>query len=383
MRVPFLDLKIQYQSIRGEIAEAITRVLDSGHYILGPEVTAFEDEFAAIHANDPTASIVNDQPQCIGTNNGTSALHLALWAMGIKHGDEVIVPVNTFIATAEAVLLCGATPVFVDHDEYFTIDAEDIERRITRRTRAIIAVHLYGQLANMAVLRSIADRHGLLFIEDAAQAHLASYGGRKVGGWGHATAFSFYPGKNLGAYGEAGAVLTTDGALAEKMRRIRDHGSKEKYWHVLAGHNYRLEAMQAAILRAKLPHLDAWTEARRANADYYRSVLENIREVELPKVREGARHVYHLFVIQAPNRERLQEYLQQKEIATGLHYPIPLHLQPCFAYLGYKEGAFPRAEKSAKQILSLPMYPELTKEHMDFVANTIREFYTSNGVPSK
>lgn len=378
MRVPFLDLKVQYQSIRTEIAEAINRVLESTHYILGPEVAAFEDAFAAIHANDPSAP-----PQCIGTNNGTSALHLALWAMGIKRGDEVIVPVNTFIATAEAVLLCGATPVFVDHDEYYTIDAEDIERRITRRTRAIIAVHLYGQLANMAVLRSIADRHGLLLIEDAAQAHLASYAGQKVGGWGHATAFSFYPGKNLGAYGEAGAVLTSDTALAEKMRRIRDHGSKEKYRHVVAGHNYRIEAMQAAILRAKLPHLDAWTTSRRANADYYRSVLENIPHLELPKVREGGRHVYHLFVIQVPERDRLQEHLQQKEIATGLHYPIPLHLQPCFAYLGYKEGAFPRAEKSAKRILSLPMYPELSKAQMDFVAASIKEFYASKKLSSK
>ena len=378
MRVPFLDLNIQYQSIRDEIAEAINRVLDSGQYILGPEAAAFEDAFALLHANDPAAP-----PQCVGTNNGTAALHLALWASGIKRGDEVILPANTFIATAEAVLLCGATPVFADHDEYFTLDAEDVERRITRRTRAILPVHLYGQPANMPALRAIADRHHLLLIEDAAQAHLASYAGKKVGGWGAATAFSFYPGKNLGAYGEAGAVLTTDASLAEKMRRIRDHGSEKKYWHIVAGHNYRIEALQAAILSTKLRHLDAWTEARRANADYYRELLSDVPAVELPKIRDGARHVYHLFVIQAPDRDRLQAYLQQKEISTGLHYPIPLHLQPCFGYLGYKEGAFPRAEKSAKRILSVPMYPELTKEQIEFVSNTIREFYASEGARKK
>ncbi len=374
MHVPFLDLKTQYKSIRGEITEAVTRVLESGQYILGPEVSAFEDAFAAIHANDPAAP-----PHCIGANNGTSALHLALWALGIKRGDEVIVPVNTFIATAEAVLLCGATPVFVDHDEYFTIDAEELERRITRRTRGIIAVHLYGQLANMPAIRSIADRHGIFLIEDAAQAHLASYAGRKAGGWGVATGFSFYPGKNLGAYGEAGAVLTPDAPLAEKMRRLRDHGSEKKYWHIVAGHNYRLEALQAAILSVKLQHLEGWTEARRANAERYREALRDIPAVAVPKVREGARHVYHLFVIQAPDRDRLQEYLREKEISTGLHYPIPLHLQPCFSFLGYKEGAFPRAEKSAKQILSLPMYPKLASEQIEFVAHSIGECYARGG----
>ena len=378
MHVPFLDLKTQYQSIRGEIAEAIAHVLESGQYILGPEVSAFEDAFALMHSNDPAAL-----PQCVGTNNGTSALHLALWALGIKRGDEVLVPVNTFIATAEAVLLTGATPVFVDHDEYYTLNAEEVERHITRRTRAILAVHLYGQLANMDALRSIADRHGLLLIEDAAQAHLASHAGRKAGAWGEATGFSFYPGKNLGAYGEAGAVLSTDATVAGKMRRLRDHGSEKKYWHIVAGHNYRIEALQAAILRAKLPHLDAWTEARRANAERYREALQDIPMVAVPKVREGARHVYHLFVIQAPDRDRLQEYLREKEISTGLHYPIPLHLQPCFAYLGYKEGAFPRAEKSAKRILSLPMYPELAEEQIDYVANSIREFYVRGGARAK
>jgi dTDP-4-amino-4,6-dideoxygalactose transaminase len=372
MRVPFLDLKLQYQSIREEIAGAVQRVLESSQYILGPEVTAFEEAFALAHG----------ATHGIATNNGTSALHLALWALGIKRGDEVILPANTFIATAEAVLLCGATPIFVDHDEYYTLDAEDVERKITRRTRAIMAVHLYGQVADMTEIASIARRHGVMLIEDAAQAHLASLDGKIAGAWGKATGFSFYPGKNLGAYGEAGAVLTEDAALAEKMRRIRDHGSEKKYWHTITGHNYRLEALQGAILGVKLKHLEAWTNARQNRAAEYETLLSDLPEIILPKVRDGARHVYHLFVIQCKERDKLREFLEQREIATGLHYPIPLHLQPCFRNLGYKEGAFPRAERAAGRILSLPMYPELTSEHIAFVASSIREFYAAKGARS-
>ncbi len=372
MRVPFLDLKFQYQTIREEIAEAMQRVLDSSQYILGPEVAAFEEAFALAHGTS----------HGIATNNGTSALHLALWALGVKSGDEVILPTNTFIATAEAVLLCGATPIFVDHDEYYTLDPEDVERRITRRTRAIMAVHLYGQIANMPEIASIAKRQGLLLVEDAAQAHLASLDGKKAGAWGKATGFSFYPGKNLGAYGEAGAVLTEDSALTEKMRRIRDHGSENKYWHTIAGHNYRLEALQGAILGVKLKHLEAWTAARQKNAPHYAKLLADLPEITLPKVRDGAGHVYHLFVIQANKRDELKEFLEKREISTGLHYPVPLHLQPCFRNLGYKEGAFPRSERAAKRILSLPMYPELSGEQIAFVADAIREFYGTKGARS-
>jgi dTDP-4-amino-4,6-dideoxygalactose transaminase len=372
MRVPFLDLKTQYQSILDEIAGAVQRVLDSSQYILGPEISAFEEAFA----NAQGAS------HCITTNNGTSALHLALWALGFKSGDEVIVPINTFIATAEAVLLCGANPIFVDHDEYYTLDPEEVERRITRRTRAIMAVHLYGQIADMPEIASIAKRHGLILIEDAAQAHLASLGGKMAGAWGRATGFSFYPGKNLGAYGEAGAALTEDSQLAEKMRRMRDHGSENKYWHTIAGHNYRLEALQGAILGVKLKHLAGWTEARQKHAALYEKLLNGVSDIKLPKVREGAGHVYHLFVIQANRRDELKEFLEKREISTGLHYPVPLHLQPCFQNLGYKEGAFPRAERAAKRILSLPMYPELTSEQIAFVANAIREFYATKGAHS-
>ncbi len=369
MRVPFLDLKTQYQTIREEISTAVQRVLDSSQYILGPDVAAFEEAFARAQGAS----------QCIATNNGTSSLHLGLWALGVKSGDEVILPANTFIATAEAVLLCGATPIFVDHDDYYTLDPEQVESRITRRTRAIMAVHLYGQIADMTEISSIAKRHGLLLIEDAAQAHLASLDGKMAGAWGKATGFSFYPGKNLGAYGEAGAVLTEDPALAEKMRRIRDHGSENKYWHTVAGHNYRLEALQGAILAVKLQHLAGWTAARRQHAALYAKLLAGIPSISLPKVRDGAEHSYHLFVIQADDREKLKEFLEQREISTGLHYPVPLHLQPCFAGLGYKEGAFPRSERAAKRILSLPMYPELSNEQIAFVADAIREFYSTKG----
>ncbi len=369
MHVPFLDLKQQYDTIREEILDAVARVLDSTQYILGPEVLRFEEQFAAAHG----------AKHAVATNNGTSALHLALWALGIGRGDEVILPVNTFIATAEAILLCGATPIFVDHDDYFQIDPEQVQRRITRRTKAIIPVHLYGQMAPMDALKSIADRNSIFLLEDAAQAHLATLNEKPVGSWSRATAFSFYPGKNLGAYGEGGAVITQDAALAAKMRMIRDHGSQSKYRHEIAGHNYRLEALQAAILNVKLPHLAKWTDARRAHATVYSELLRDCKQIAMPREREGARSVYHLYVILAEDRDALKDYLEKKEIGTGLHYPVPLHLQPCFTNLGYKEGAFPRAERAAKKLLSLPMFPELRREQIEFVASSIVEFYNNKG----
>jgi len=368
MHIPFLDLKTQYESIRSEIAEAVQRVLDSTHYILGPEVSGFEQAFAAAHKAQ----------HCVTANNGTSALHLALWALGIKRNDEVILPVNTFIATAEAILLTGATPIFVDHDEFYTIDVNEVEGRLTRRSKAIMPVHLYGQPAEMVRLSEIAKQFSLKIVEDAAQAHLATYQNKYVGSWGDATGFSFYPGKNLGAYGEGGAVLTNTGSLDEKMRRLRDHGSEAKYNHIVAGHNYRLEALQAAILNVKLKYLSKWTEARRANARKYCELLQDVPEVQLPRERDGAVSVYHLFVIQADQRDRLKDHLEKQGVSTGLHYPVPLHRQPCFQYLGYKEGAFPRAERSAKKILSLPMYPEMTNAQLEYVASTVRSFYKGN-----
>jgi dTDP-4-amino-4,6-dideoxygalactose transaminase len=367
MHVPFLDLKAQYSTIKSEIGEAVTRVLDSGQFILGPEVQRFEEGFAHLHSAN----------HAIATNNGTSALHLALWAMGISRDDEVILPVNTFIATAEAVLLCGARPVFVDHDEYYNIDVEQVESRITRRTKAIIAVHLYGQPAKMDALKRITDRHGIAILEDVAQAHLATFEGKSVGAWSHAACFSFYPGKNLGAYGEGGAVITNDSALNHKMRLLRDHGSESKYQHVVAGHNYRLEALQAAILNVKLKYIEAWTASRRRHAEEYNQMLHDCHQIQLPKEYSQAKSVYHLYVIQAADREGLREHLERATIGTGMHYPVPLHQQPCFAYLGYKGGAFPRAEASAKRILSLPMFPELTEAQIKYVAENIRNFYNS------
>ncbi len=365
MRVPFLDLKVQYNTLRPEILAVVERVLDSTHYIMGPEIQKFEQAFAEAHG----------APFAITTNNGTSALHLALWAMGVQRGDEVILPVNTFIATAEAVLLTGATPIFVDHDEFFQIDVDQVESRITRRAKAIIPVHLYGQIGAMDALKKLADRHGLMILEDAAQAHLSTYHDKPVGSWGSAAGFSFYPGKNLGAYGEGGAVITHDAALAAKMRILRDHGSASKYNHELAGHNYRLEALQGAILGVKLPHLAKWTTARRAHAAHYCELLSNCKQISLPKERTGAKGVYHLFVILANDRDGLKEHLERAEIGTGLHYPVPLHRQPCFHNLGYKEGAFPHAERAARRLLSLPMFPELQNDQIEFVAQTIFEFY--------
>jgi dTDP-4-amino-4,6-dideoxygalactose transaminase len=368
MTVPFLDLKIQYSSIQEEIAGAIARVLDSGQFILGPEVKHFEERFAHAH----------HASHAIATNNGTSALHLALWALGVGSGDEVILPVNTFIATAEAIVLCGAKPVFVDCDEYYNIDVEQVESRISQRTKAIIPVHLYGQPARMDALRHIADRYQMALVEDAAQAHLATFDGESIGTWSRAACFSFYPGKNLGAYGEGGAVITNDPDLAKQMRLLRDHGSETKYQHIVAGHNYRLEALQAAILNVKLQYLEGWTRQRRNHAVRYRELLHGCPNILLPKEHSLATSVYHLYIVQAEHRERLQEHLTAAGIGTGLHYPVPLHLQPCFANLGYKEGAFPRAEAAAKRLLSLPMFPELTDEQIEFVAESILNCYNPN-----
>lgn len=363
MEVPFLDLKTQYRSIEPEILSKVSEILSSGSYIMGPYVAAFEKEFAQIQRSQ----------FAISTNNGTSALHLILWALGIRSGDEVIVPVNTFIATAEAVVLTGATPVFVDHDEYYNLDESKVEAAITPRTKAIIAVHLYGQISGMERLASIANKSGIYLVEDAAQAHLAEYKGGLAGSWGIATAFSFYPGKNLGAYGEAGAVLTNDPELDQKMRLIRDHGSESKYNHTISGHNYRLEALQAGILSVKLKYLKKWTASRRVTASLYAETLSGL-ELDLPRVHTASNPAWHLYVVQSDSREALQDHLSKAGIGTGLHYPRPLHLQKAFEYLNHGKG-FPNAETCAPRLLSLPMFPELLPEQVSYVANVIREFH--------
>jgi dTDP-4-amino-4,6-dideoxygalactose transaminase len=362
--IPFVDLKAQYASIRDEVDEAIGRVLESCEFTLGREVAEFEREFA-----DYCGSAHG-----IGVNTGTSALHLALLAADIGPGDEVITVPFTFVATVSAIVYTRATPVFVDIDpRTFTIDPARIEAAITPRTRAIIPVHLYGHPADMDPILDIARRHGLLVIEDAAQAHGAEYKGRRTGSLGDMACFSFYPGKNLGAYGEGGMVVTGNESYARTIRMLRDWGAERKYHHVLKGYNYRLEALQAAILRVKLGYLEAWTEARRAAADRYDNALEGC-QVEMPVAAEWARHVYHVYAIRCRNRSAYRDALASCGVHTGIHYPVPVHLLPAFADLGYVRSAFPESERAAEEVLSLPMFPELTSEQSERVARALREF---------
>ena len=360
--VPFVDLKAQYRSIKPEVRDAIDRVLDSQHFILGPEVTAFETEFAAYCQVEQT----------IGVNTGTSALHLALLAAGIGAGDEVITVPFTFVATAAAIVYTGATPVFVDIDPVsFTMDPGQIEGAITPRTRAILPVHLYGQMADMDPIMDIARRHNLLVIEDACQAHGAEYKGKRAGSIGDLGCFSFYPGKNLGAYGEGGAVSTNNPEYAHKIRMLRDWGAERKYHHDLKGYNFRLEEIQAAVLRVKLRHLETWTDARRAHATRYNDLLA-LSAVERPREVAYCRHVYHVYAVRTGQRAALQRVLSEQGIQTGIHYPIPVHLLGAHADLGHADGDFPHSEKAAAEVLSLPMFAELTDEQIEHVAASIR-----------
>lgn len=361
--IPLVDLQAQYQTIQPEIEDAVLRVLRSGHYVLGPEVSAFEREFAAYCRTT----------HAVGTSNGTSALHLALLACGIGPGDEVITVPFTFVATAAAITYTGARPVFVDIDPAtFTMDATKVERAITPRTRALLPVHLYGHTADLDPLLDIATRHSLRVIEDAAQAHGAEYKGRRAGSIGDFGCFSFYPGKNLGSAGEAGAVVTNSDDGARTIRTQRDWGQEKKYHHTLKGFNYRLEEIQAAVLRVKLRHLERWTEARRAHAATYATRLDPAW-VTPPRAAEWTRHVYHVYAVRSPQRDSLQRELERRNIRTGLHYPIPVHVQPAYAELGYTQGDFPHAERAASEVLSLPMYAELTDPAIDQVASAIRD----------
>ena len=360
-KVPFLDLKTQCQNIRPEIDEAIARVLDDCQFVLGSEVAAFEKEFATYCG----------AAECIALNSGTSALHLALLAAGVGPGDEVITVAFTFVASVAAVLYAGARPVVVDIDpRSLTIDPAAIEAVITPRTKAILPVHLYGQPAEMDPIMEVARRHGLFVIEDAAQAHGAKYKGRPVGSIGDIACFSFYPTKNLGTYGEGGAVTTSSVEYARMIRMLRDWGQEQKYHHLLRGFNYRMEGLQGAILRVKLRHLDQWTELRRAAASKYNQLLADCG-VELPREMPWARHVYHLYTLRTKDRDALQAALQTEGIQTAVHYPLPVHLQPAYADLGYSGGAFPQSEKAAEEVLSLPLYPEITDTQIQKVAQTL------------
>jgi len=366
MNIPLVDLQAQYRSIKPEIDAAIQNVIDTSQFILGKSVHDFEEAFAKAH----------NAKHCVAVGSGTDALHVALWAAGVAAGDEVITAPFTFIATVEAISLLGAKPVFVDIDSRtFTMDPAKVERAITSRTRAILPVHLYGQPAEMDKLTDIARRHGVILVEDAAQAHLAKYQGKSVSGFGKAACFSFYPGKNLGAYGEAGAVLTNDDALAVKMRKLRDHGQVEKYNHEIWGHNYRMDGFQGAVLGVKLRYLGQWTERRRQIAKLYREHLTGVGDLVLPFESPEVYHVYHLFVLRTKRRSALQQYLTERGIATGLHYPIALHMQPAYVHLGYKKGDFPVSEKTADECMSLPIYAELTEEQIGYIADQVKAFF--------
>ncbi|MBI2035424.1 MAG: DegT/DnrJ/EryC1/StrS family aminotransferase [Candidatus Liptonbacteria bacterium] len=365
MKIPLVDLKKQYLSIKEEIVAAIKSVIEESAFIKGKYVENFEKNFAAYIG----------AKHCIGVGNGTDAIFITLKCLGVGAGDEVIVPVNTFIATAEAVTLAGATPIFVDCNEYYNIDPSEIEAAITPRTKAIIPVHLYGQPADMDEIMRIANSRGLMVIEDAAQAHGAEYADKKVGTFGTAATFSFYPAKNLGAYGDGGAVVTNDDKLAEKIRMFANHGRVGKYSHKFEGVNSRLDGLQAAILDAKLKHIDEWMEKRNSIARIYDDKLGGV--VAIPKVLPGIRHAYHLYVIEALERDRLQASLKESGIESGIHYPIPLHLQGAYARLGHKRWAFPVAERVAERIISLPMFPELTAEEVSVVADVVKNFTTA------
>ncbi len=364
MKVPLLDLKHQYDNIQKEALAAIVKVLDSTSFAGGPFVEQFEKNFAEFC-------------QCryaVGVGSGTDALWIALRGLGIGEGDEVITVPNSFIATAEAISQSGAVPVFVDIDEQtYTLNPELLEAAITPRTKAIIPVHLYGQMADMDPILSIAEKHGLQVIEDAAQAHGAEYKGRRAGSLGQAGCFSFYPGKNLGAYGEAGAIVTNDEKLAKRMQIFRDHGQQHKYHHSVIGWNSRMDGIQGAVLDVKLKHLPLWNTARRKNAELYTTLLADIKGLVLPHEAEYARHVYHIYPVRLKNRDMVLSRLADRNISCGIHYPVPIHLQK--AYTGgttRNKEAFPLTEKFAREQLSLPMFPELTAEQIQFVVDELK-----------
>lgn len=363
--IPLVDLQAQYLSIQEEIDESIARVIQRAAFILGEEGEAFEEAFATFCGTE----------HCVGVASGSAALHLALLGTGIGAGDEVITTPFTFAATAEAILQAGARPVFVDIDRAtYNLDPSRLEAALTTRTRAIIPVHLYGQPAEMDSLQAVAKEHDLRVIGDAAQAHGAAYKGTPIGILGDAVCYSFYPSKNLGAYGDAGAVVTEDSDIARNVRRLRDHGRDQKHEHLEVGQGERLDELQAAILRVKLRHLDDWLEARERHARLYDKLLAD-SPVVCPYVAPEVRHVYHLYVIRTHQREALFTHLHEQHIGVGVHYPTPLHLQPAFARLGYAQGSFPEAEIAAREVLSLPMYAELEGPQIEGVAKALTEFF--------
>lgn len=373
MKVPFLDLRHQHDSLREELLAAIGAVIDDNAFAGGPHVLAFERAWADYCGTR----------EAVGVGNGTDALWLALLACGVQPGDEVITVPNSFIATAEAISLTGATPVFVDvSEDTHTLDPALLEAAVTPRTKAIVPVHLYGQCADMDSIMDVAGEHGLFVIEDACQAHGATYKGRKAGSLGHAGCFSFYPSKNLGALGEAGAVTTNDGDLAQRIRCLRDHGQETKYHHTKIGWNARMDGIQGALLSVKLRYLDAANESRRKHANHYAARLKSTAGLLLPNQAAYSGHVYHLYVIRVSNRDHLAHALGEAGVHCGIHYPIPIHLQTAYRSLGHRPGSFPVAERCATEVLSLPLFPNLQAEQLEYVCAALCQALAPESAPS-
>jgi dTDP-4-amino-4,6-dideoxygalactose transaminase len=363
-----VDLKAQYLSIKSDIDGAIQSVIDDTAFIKGKYVERFEEEYAERY----------DVRHCVGLASGTDAIYVSLKALGVGEGDEVITVANSWISTSETITQAGAKPVFVDIDaDHYTIDSALIEKKITSKTKAIIPVHLFGQPADMRKIKHICDRHNLHLIEDCAQAHFAEYSGQKVGTFGVAGTFSFFPGKNLGAYGDAGAIVSNDDGFAVKARMYANHGALIKHKHEIEGINSRLDGMQAAILSVKLRHIAEWNRRRLQHANMYSELLGGVSGIAVPQVREDAKHVFHLYVIRVPNRDALQKHLAEKGISTGVHYPTPLPLLPAYKYLNCQPSDFPIASGYMDQILSLPMFPELTREMIEYVVSEVKLFLNS------
>ncbi len=380
MQVPFLDLKSQYKQIKDEIESELAEVLDTCYYVLGPKVALFEEKFADIAGTS----------HCIAVSSGTAAVHLAIWASDIQPGSGIIVPPNTFTASAEGIVLAGHVPVFVDVDKQtFNLSPEKVESFLQScssggvptdpktgvRIRGILAVDLYGQPAALTELEEISERYDLLLFEDACQAHNASRDGRAAGSFGTAAAFSFYPGKNMGAFGEGGAVTTNSEELAAKIRAMRDHGSREKYYYDYLGHNYRMSAFQGAVLGVKTGYISGWNDRRREAASRYNELLSEL-PVKLPTEDGDVRHVYHLYAIHTPERDSLRKFMGNMEVASGLHYPLPLHKQKAYGYLGYESGDFPVAEWNSENNLTLPMFPDITEKQQEVVAEVIKSYFS-------
>ena len=366
VNVSFVDLRRQYKLIRRQLQAALDRAFESSTFIFGEDVILFEKEFAEFCG----------AKYCISVGSGTSALHLALLALGIGPSSEVITVTNSFVATGFAICHVGARPVLVDCEaNYYGIDATCIENAISKRTKAILPVHLFGHPADMNAIMELAERRNLKVIEDACQAHGATFKNKKVGAIGDVGCFSFYPTKNLGAYGDGGAVVTNDPSVAEKVSSLRNYGQTEKYHHRVIGYNSRLDTLQAAILRVKLRYLKHWNEKRAENARLYNRLLDSLTPVKVPSVRKEAKHVYHIYAVRVQQRDKLQKFLARESITTLVHYPIPIHLQPAFRYLRYQPSSFPIAEKHASELLSLPMFPELMRDEIFYVSDAIKRFY--------